>query len=153
MSYMFLISGKAKHVIQKKIIGDDRVWMDTLSTWQILQRDLNDNSSYKSKTKNSQKRKWEEEDKKEHNKKMNLEGGLVGSPSQIDLERIPDHQESIELDSGICGDDGKSSLCEKVSQEDVSLNHKELSALFRVSCRCSGSVAKRFNAQVINCLN
>ncbi|KAK1171598.1 hypothetical protein AOXY_G6462 [Acipenser oxyrinchus oxyrinchus] len=140
-------TGKAKHVIQKKIIGDDRVWMDTLSTWQILQRDLNDNSSYKSKTKNSQKRKWEEADKKEHNKKMNLDGGLVGSPSQVDLERIPDHQESIELDSGICGDDGKSSVCEKVSQEDVSLNHKELSALFRVSCRCSGSIAKRFNAQ------
>ncbi|XP_041106128.1 THUMP domain-containing protein 2 isoform X2 [Polyodon spathula] len=139
-------TGKAKHVIQKKIIGDDRVWMDTLSTWQILQRALNDSSSYKSNTKNSRKRKWEEEGHKECNKKMNLEGGFLGSPSQVDLERIPD-QESIQLDSVICGDDRKSSVREKVSQEDVSLNPKELSALFRVSCRCSGSVAKRFNAQ------
>ncbi|XP_039594281.1 THUMP domain-containing protein 2 isoform X2 [Polypterus senegalus] len=127
-------TGKARHFIQKKIIGEDRtLWTDTILLWHKCQNLLQS-------VQRCVKRKREEDPREEcATKRVNLEPSqsLMFPVSCRNWSKTPEVEQQ----------DGEDELHKACGDSNSSVNGQQMSPLFRVSCRCSGRIARMFNAQ------
>ncbi|CAB1343795.1 unnamed protein product [Coregonus sp. 'balchen'] len=137
--------------IQSRLMGDGSDWTRAVLSWRRLQRDLMMRSNCTlSVSLPGRKRKREEEEEKE----SGVEGstcngpngtqklGLEGERKELGLSK--DHISSTE-DSG----SGNCVAGDKVEEDRIegSCDGKTSTVSFRVSCRCSGALSRRFSPQ------
>lgn len=145
-------SAKTPSGIQSRLMGDGSDWTRAVLSWRCLQRDLMMRSDCTlSVALPGRKRKREEEEVKE----SGVEGSTCNGPNgaqklglegeRRELGPSKDHISSTE-DSGrvncVAGD--------KVEEDRIegSRDRKTSTVSFRVSCRCSGALSRRFSPQV-----
>eukprot|EP00063_Salmo_salar_P035605 XP_014010440.1 PREDICTED: THUMP domain-containing protein 2 [Salmo salar] len=144
-------TAKTPSGIQSRLMGDGSDWTRAVLSWRCLQRDLMMRSDCTlSVALPGRKRKREEEEVKE----SGVEGSTCNGPNgaqklglegeRRELGPSKDHISSTE-DSGrvncVAGD--------KVEEDRIegSRDRKTSTVSFRVSCRCSGALSRRFSPQ------
>ncbi|XP_054841012.1 THUMP domain-containing protein 2 isoform X2 [Eublepharis macularius] len=147
---LFISKNKGRIIcdIQKLVNEDSRLWLDIVTVWKSLQGQevKQDNVSP-----DSQKRKLEEEDSI-NNKRQKTDQFLetVSAKNQVKNQRRCDMSET-DIDNALS--EGKLFLeksCEVIQEKCV---ESDSCFSFRVSCRCSGALAKVFPAQIFVHLN
>uniref|UniRef100_V9KIP5 THUMP domain-containing protein 2 n=1 Tax=Callorhinchus milii TaxID=7868 RepID=V9KIP5_CALMI len=141
--------GKGIYVLQKCVIGEPSQWLNSVSTWENLQDFHKPEEQTLGVTENGLKRPSQEESNETKTKREKLDSDLdeaaVTAPDksptgQSDLlsktqgnrqERVTASQSTLPPDEP----------CKPTNESDTTRMS------FRVSCRCSGKMAKRFTAQ------
>ncbi|XP_048337922.1 THUMP domain-containing protein 2 isoform X2 [Sphaerodactylus townsendi] len=140
--------GSIIHDIQKLVNENSRIWLDIVTIWKSLHGQEVKQENVSQEYPVFQKRKSEEEGST-NNKRQKKEKLLetISTESQVE-----DHQErcdmskantdSILLEGKVFLEKAWESIQEKCVESGSSIS-------FRVSCRCSGALAKVFPAQVV----
>ncbi|XP_053098819.1 THUMP domain-containing protein 2 isoform X2 [Hemicordylus capensis] len=135
--------GKVIHDIQKLVDGDPQCWLDTITLWRRLHGQKVKQNMCPEYT-DSQKRKSEDEESVK-NKRQKREQTLetVSAESRIENQQRCD---ALEVYKDVLTG-GK--LLSKKTHEAIQKKSVESNDCFsfRVSCRCSGALAKVFTAQ------
>ncbi|XP_077191861.1 U6 snRNA (guanine-N(2))-methyltransferase THUMPD2 isoform X2 [Paroedura picta] len=136
--------GRVIHDIQKLVTEDSKSWLDIITVWKYLNgQQENASQEYPS----SQKRKPEEEGST-NNKRQKREQVSV----TISAESQVENQERCDVSKADTGNVlSESKLFLEKTYEGIQEKCVEGSSSFsfRVSCRCSGALAKVFPAQVM----
>ncbi|NXK69598.1 THUM2 protein, partial [Sylvietta virens] len=138
--------GKMLHEIKNLIIEEPKYWLDIISVWRKLHGCEGQTDHVSQENALALKRKSEEEtntaSKRQKTEQMNA---IVSEECQVEAGETPERMSSQE-----CWIESKTSseFPSKGSGENPTRNEK-LSVSFRVSCRCSGAVAKILTSQEI----
>ncbi|XP_044285149.1 THUMP domain-containing protein 2 isoform X2 [Varanus komodoensis] len=135
--------GKVIHDIQKLVNESPKCWLDIITLWRSLHSQEVKQEHLCQEYPDSKKRKLQEEGNtrnKKKKKEVTLE--IISDESQIEAQERCDTKE-VHKDLS----QGRSSL-EKIPQliQEKSVESSSCFS-FRVSCRCSGALAKTFTAQ------
>lgn len=136
------------HEIKSLVIEEPNYWLDVISVWRNLQGGEGKKGDVARENALALKRKSEEEaDIASKRQEMEQEQEVVSEECQVEAgescmvpERMSDQECRIE--SKTCSEDPS-----KDSGDNRTAN-EQLSFSFRVSCRCSGAVAKILTSQV-----
>ncbi|XP_010169683.1 THUMP domain-containing protein 2-like, partial [Antrostomus carolinensis] len=139
--------GKMLHEIKNLVIEEPKYWLDVISIWRNLHGYEGKKDSVSQENPLPQKRKSEEEINIA-TKRQKTEQGRETVSEEYQMEAgercvVPDRKSDQD-----CWTESKTSLEEpsKSSGEEPTANEK-LSFSFRVSCRCSGAIAKILTSQ------
>nr|XP_015218120.1 PREDICTED: THUMP domain-containing protein 2 isoform X4 [Lepisosteus oculatus] len=142
-------SGKMTRVIQEKIIGELGDWQQGLSAWLSLQQAAKESRLGPAASRRSRKRKRDEETGKEEEEE---EGDGSSPAKKQDLQGSP---EETPLPAQVLDSAGSvlPGRADHVSEgpscpADVISSSKQPLVSFRVCCRCSGILARKFSPQV-----
>ncbi|KAJ8013850.1 hypothetical protein DPEC_G00034090 [Dallia pectoralis] len=149
--------------ILSRLLGDGNDWTRAVLSWRRLQRELMRSDNTASAVLAGRKRKWEEEEEEsgvegspcdKTNVMPNL--ALEGESQEVRLRNV--HMTSTEARG--CGNCvGDAVEVDNIdSDHDVGLqrdavdrsSHQASLVTFRVSCRCSGAVSRRFTTQDVS---
>ncbi|XP_074805987.1 U6 snRNA (guanine-N(2))-methyltransferase THUMPD2 isoform X1 [Natator depressus] len=145
--------GKVFHEIQKLVIEDPRCWLDIISIWKHLHGNKVKQGNISKENPKSLKRKSEEEISiitKNQKREQILE-------TVSDECHVEEQKKSVVLETNNNMDlltESKTFLedtSESRIEKSVESNNRSFS--FRVSCRCSGTIAKVFTSQLFVHLN
>ncbi|XP_043400168.1 THUMP domain-containing protein 2 isoform X2 [Chelonia mydas] len=145
--------GKVFHEIQKLVIEDPRCWLDIISIWKHLHGNKVKQGNIPKENPKSLKRKSEEEISiitKNQKREQILE-------TVSDECHVEEQKKSVVLETNNNMDlltESKTFLedtSESRIEKSVESNNRSFS--FRVSCRCSGTIAKVFTSQLFVHLN
>nr|XP_015218113.1 PREDICTED: THUMP domain-containing protein 2 isoform X1 [Lepisosteus oculatus]XP_015218114.1 PREDICTED: THUMP domain-containing protein 2 isoform X1 [Lepisosteus oculatus]XP_015218115.1 PREDICTED: THUMP domain-containing protein 2 isoform X1 [Lepisosteus oculatus]XP_015218116.1 PREDICTED: THUMP domain-containing protein 2 isoform X1 [Lepisosteus oculatus]XP_015218117.1 PREDICTED: THUMP domain-containing protein 2 isoform X1 [Lepisosteus oculatus] len=141
-------SGKMTRVIQEKIIGELGDWQQGLSAWLSLQQAAKESRLGPAASRRSRKRKRDEETGKEEEEE---EGDGSSPAKKQDLQGSP---EETPLPAQVLDSAGSvlPGRADHVSEgpscpADVISSSKQPLVSFRVCCRCSGILARKFSPQ------
>ncbi|NXW47704.1 THUM2 protein, partial [Nyctiprogne leucopyga] len=139
--------GKMLHEIKNLVIEEPKYWLDVISIWRNLHGYEGKKDSVSQENPLPQKRKSEEEINIA-TKRQKTEQGRETVSEEYQMEAgercvVPDRKSNQD-----CWTESKASLEEpsKSSGEEPTA-HEKLSFSFRVSCRCSGAIAKILTSQ------
>ncbi|XP_066552666.1 THUMP domain-containing protein 2 isoform X2 [Amia ocellicauda] len=138
-------SENVMRLIQDQIMGGHQAWADGLSAWLSFQKDLQDCSMKPSDAIKGQKKKRkveEEEEEEMGGKSLYDRASLAQTPAET---CYPGHETGSTEDevSMVANCIEERTSCE--ADESTSSNQSPVS--FRVCCRCSGIIAKKFSTQ------
>ncbi|XP_029450206.1 THUMP domain-containing protein 2 [Rhinatrema bivittatum] len=134
--------GRGLYTIKQCVIGEPHCWLDTVSVWQNLQDKEDNPFSLKRKAEETQtsvtSKKWKEEPTY-----IPVHAECHHFKKQIDNALSVIHEDH--------GNNNKNIFPEEPaeSQKKMPLANIQPCISFRVSCRCSGTVAKRFTSQEV----
>ncbi|XP_067388937.1 THUMP domain-containing protein 2 isoform X2 [Emydura macquarii macquarii] len=141
--------GKVFHEIQKLVIEEPRCWLDIVSIWKHLHGNKVIQGNISKENPKSLKRKSEEEisiSTKKQKRKQILE--TVSDECQVEEHKncvVPETNNNMDLWT-----ESKTFLEETPeSRTEKSVESNNHSFNFRVSCRCSGAIAKVFTSQEV----
>ncbi|XP_060711863.1 THUMP domain-containing protein 2 isoform X2 [Hemiscyllium ocellatum] len=136
--------GKGIHILQKYVIGESSDWLNIVAKWKSLQ-DLNKEEECTSDITGTGLKRPAQQESGETRKRSKLE---LGEPPMTDFYESPTGQHDAH--SVIQGGQQSTSPIQTPSSDEL-LNSEGQGAAssmnFRVSCRCSGKVAKMFTSQ------
>ncbi|XP_034619787.1 THUMP domain-containing protein 2 isoform X3 [Trachemys scripta elegans] len=145
--------GKVFNEIQKLVIEDPRCWLDIISIWKHLHGNKVEQGNLSKENPKSLKRKSEEEISIIR-KKQKREQILETVSDECHME---EQKKSVVLETNNDMDlltESKTFLEEtSESRIEKSVENNNHSFSFRVSCRCSGAIAKVFTSQLFVHLN
>ncbi|XP_072407798.1 THUMP domain-containing protein 2 isoform X2 [Chiloscyllium punctatum] len=137
--------GKVIHILQTYVIGESSDWLNIVAKWKSLQ-DLNKEEECTSNTTGTGLKRPAQQESGETRKRSKLE---LDEPPMTDFYESPTGQHDAQ--SVIQGSQQSKSPIQTPSSDEL-LNSEGQGAAssmnFRVSCRCSGKVAKMFTSQV-----
>ncbi|NWU43790.1 THUM2 protein, partial [Hylia prasina] len=141
--------GKMLHEIKSLVIEEPKYWLDIISVWRKLYEHKGETDDVSQKNALALKRK-SEEDSNTASKRQKTEQVRAVASEECQVEAgetcvVPERMSSQE-----CWIENKTSseFLSKGSGENPTANEK-LSFSFRVSCRCSGAIAKILTSQEI----
>ncbi|XP_026517118.1 THUMP domain-containing protein 2 isoform X3 [Terrapene carolina triunguis] len=141
--------GKVFNEIQKLVIEDPRCWLDIISVWKHLHGNKVEQGNLSKENPKSLKRKSEEEISI-RNKNQKREQILETVSDECHME---EQKKSVVLETNNDMDlltESKTFLEEtSESRIEKSVESNNHSFSFRVSCRCSGAIAKVFTSQEV----
>ncbi|GCC18368.1 hypothetical protein chiPu_0017910 [Chiloscyllium punctatum] len=141
----FEFQGKVIHILQTYVIGESSDWLNIVAKWKSLQ-DLNKEEECTSNTTGTGLKRPAQQESGETRKRSKLE---LDEPPMTDFYESPTGQHDAQ--SVIQGSQQSKSPIQTPSSDEL-LNSEGQGAAssmnFRVSCRCSGKVAKMFTSQV-----
>uniref|UniRef100_UPI00398EB57A THUMP domain-containing protein 2 n=1 Tax=Pristiophorus japonicus TaxID=55135 RepID=UPI00398EB57A len=137
--------GKGVHVLQKYVIGESSKWLEVVYKWQSLQ-DLSKEQECTSDVTETGIKRPTQQESSETRKRPKLE---LDKPQATVFDGSPMGQ--CDLHSIIEGSCQNNAPIQSPPSPDELLNPKGRGAAssihFRVSCRCSGNIAKSFTSQ------
>ncbi|NXS07554.1 THUM2 protein, partial [Neodrepanis coruscans] len=141
--------GKMLHEIKSLVTEEPKYWLDILSLWRNLHEHEGEKSDVSQENPFALKRKPEDEiNIASKRQKMEQERGIVSEKCQVEAgercvvpERMSDQEFQIKSKPS-SEDPSKSSGDNGTAKEQLSFS-------FRVSCRCSGAIAKLLTSQEI----
>ncbi|XP_078398749.1 U6 snRNA (guanine-N(2))-methyltransferase THUMPD2 isoform X2 [Cetorhinus maximus] len=137
--------GKGVHVLQKYVIGESSKWLDVVAKWQTLQDFSREQECTSDITETGIKRPTQQESS-ETRKRPKLE--LDAPPTIVFNESAARQDDLHPVIQGSCQE--KAPIQTPPSPDEL-LDSKGRNAAscmrFRVSCRCSGKIAKMFTPQ------
>ncbi|XP_032640328.1 U6 snRNA (guanine-N(2))-methyltransferase THUMPD2 isoform X5 [Chelonoidis abingdonii] len=140
--------GKVFNEIQKLVIEDPRCWLDIISIWKRLHGNKVEQGNLSKENPESLKRKSEEEISiiRKKQKEQILE-------TVSDECHVEEQKKSVVLETNDDMDflTERKTLLEETSESRIekSVDSNNHSFSFRVSCRCSGAIAKVFTSQEV----
>ncbi|KAM7171695.1 U6 snRNA (guanine-N(2))-methyltransferase THUMPD2 [Macrochelys suwanniensis] len=141
--------GKVFHEIQKLVIGDPRCWLDIVSKWKHLHGNKVKQGNISKENPKSLKRKSEEEISI-ITKKQKREQILETVSDECHME---EQKKTVVLETNNDMDllSENKTFPEETSESRIekSVESNKHSFSFRVSCRCSGTIAKVFTSQEV----
>ncbi|NXV00195.1 THUM2 protein, partial [Cettia cetti] len=140
--------GKMLHEIKSLVIGEPKYWLDIISAWRKLHGHKGETDDVSQENALALKRKSEETNTASKRQKTEQVRAIASEECQVEAGETcvaPGRKSSQE-----CWTESKTSseLPSKGSGENPTANEK-LSFSFRVSCRCSGAIAKILTSQEI----
>lgn len=144
----FCLPGKMLNEIKGLVIGEPKYWLDIISVWRKLHGHEGETDDVSQENALALKRKSEEEtNTTSKRQKMEQVRAVLSEECQVEAGETcgaPERMSSQE-----CWIESKTSseFPSKGSGENPAVNEK-LSFSFRVSCRCSGVIAKILTSQV-----
>lgn len=144
----FFLPGKMLHEIKSLVIEEPKYWLDIISVWRKLRGHEGETDDVSQENTLALKRKAEEEtNTASKRRKTEQVRAIVSEECQVEAgercvapERMRGQEYWIESNTF-------SEFPSKGSGENPTANEK-LSFSFRVSCRCSGAIAKIHTSQV-----
>lgn len=144
----FFLPGKMLHEIKSLVVGEPKYWLDIISVWRKLHGHKGETDDVSQENTLPLKRKSEEEtNTTSKRQKTEQVGAAVSEECQVEAGETcvaPERMSSQE-----CWIESKTSskFPSKGNGDNPTVNEK-LSFSFRVSCRCSGAIAKVLTSQV-----
>ncbi|NXM67638.1 THUM2 protein, partial [Serilophus lunatus] len=135
--------GKMLHEIKSLVIEEPKYWLDIISLWRNLHGHEGNKGDFSQENPLALKRKSEEEIHiASKRQKMEQEREIVSEKCQVEAgERMSDQE--CQMESKPSSEDPSS------SSGDNGPANEQLSFTFRVSCRCSGAIAKLLTSQEV----
>ncbi|KAM9155643.1 U6 snRNA (guanine-N(2))-methyltransferase THUMPD2 isoform 2-T2 [Pangshura tecta] len=145
--------GKVFNEIQKLVLEDPRCWLDIISIWKCLHGDKVEQGNLSKENPESLKRKSEEEIsiiRKKQKRKQILE--TVSDECHVEEQK---KSVILEINNDMDFLTERKTFLEETSESRIekSADSNNYSFSFRVSCRCSGAIAKVFTSQLFVHLN
>uniref|UniRef100_H3AN09 THUMP domain-containing protein n=1 Tax=Latimeria chalumnae TaxID=7897 RepID=H3AN09_LATCH len=146
--------GKGLHEIQKCVIGEPSAWLEAVTTWQNLQEYRKDFMGTAQNPQGGIKRKLKEDNciaiglkRRKQDQKLEDLGRTVSEKTEAitAFDSRPRGNSNSEVLLQTAGSPEETNQGQSETQWE---GKKKLDINFRVSCRCSGELAKRFTAQV-----
>ncbi|NXG15427.1 THUM2 protein, partial [Grallaria varia] len=141
--------GKMLHEIKSLVVEEPKYWLDIISVWRNLRGHEREKSDVAQENLLALKRKSEEEANiASKRQKMEQERELVPEECQVEAGEscvVPERRNDQECPN-------ERVTCSEDPSEESGENHtanEELSFSFRVSCRCSGAIARILTSQEI----